>query len=465
MQGFVHSERQEPGKKPVAARLRSFEEIYRPYAPAQAAVQAERCISCGAPFCATIGCPLGNYIPQWLAAVAEGDLHRAFLLANETSPFPEVLGRICPHSCLCEGACTLQDGYGAVTIGAIEASLTDRAFAAGLRLPFPGRVRPQKVAVVGSGPAGISCAHFLLRAGIGVEMFEREGVPGGLLSLGIPDFKLDKSIVRRRFDMLSDAGLQLHLHQEVGRDIPFASLLSNYDAVFLGLGASAGRLPQLAHEGHGNVLLALNYLTEAQQRQRSGSTVKGRGDVRGRRVVVLGGGDTAMDCVRTAIREGAEAVSCVYRRDEANMPGSVKEYHNAVEEGVVFFFQRAPTAIIVDQDSRLTGLEVLTTCLREPDEDGRQRVEQIPGSEHCLMADVLILALGFDVEESPLVRQSGILTSQRRLNIDPASGRTSHPQIFAGGDCYRGAHLAVTAAADGRRAALAIIGQLLGTMP
>ena len=462
MQGFVRNNRQEPVKKPATTRVRSFEEIYRLYSLSQAAPQAERCIQCGDPFCAAIGCPLGNYIPQWLCAVAERDLHKAFLLANETSPFPEVLGRICPHTHLCEGACTLADGYGAITIGAIEASIADLGFAAGFEIPFPGVTRTQRVAVVGSGPAGFSCAHFLLRAGIGVDMFERSGEPGGLLGLGIPNVKLEKGSVRRRFDILRKAGLNLHLNREVGVGVDFGGLLDSYDAVFLGMGASGGRLPRLAHEDHGNVLLAMDYLGDVQTHRTMGTGAE-RFNVRGKRVVVLGGGDTAMDCVRTAVREGAETVTCVYRRDEANMPGSVKEYQNAVEEGVAFFFHRAPTQIIVDETGRLTGVEVLETCLTDPGPDGRRLIREIPCSEHCILADVLILALGFDVEDYPFLQTAGIETASRRIVIDPATGRTSHPKVFAGGDCHRGADLAVTAAAEGRRAALTIMEQVLGS--
>ncbi|KIH77983.1 glutamate synthase (NADPH) small subunit [Geoalkalibacter ferrihydriticus] len=460
MQNFINTNRQEQAKEQAPARIQSFDEIYRFYTRSQAAAQAERCIQCGDPFCAALGCPLGNAIPQWLGAIAERDLKKAFLLSNETSPFPEVLGRICPHTHVCEGACTLNDGYGAITIGAIEASISDLGFAAGYELPFPGVTRPQKVAVVGSGPAGMSCAHFLLRAGIGVEMFERSSEPGGLLSLGIPNFKLDKQTVRRRFDILQKAGLKLHLEQEVGRDVNFSELTENFDAVFLGVGATGGRLPRLAHERHGSVFLAMEFLTEVQSRL-LGRKMHRRFDVRGKRVVVVGGGDTAMDCVRTAIREGAETVTCVYRRDEANMPGSEKEYHNAVEEGVLFYFHRAPTKIIVDNDGRLTGVEVLQTCLADPGPDGRRQVKEVPCSEHCIVADTLILALGFDVEDFGFLHKAGIQTRHRRLFVDRDTGRTSHPKVFAGGDCHRGADLAVTAAADGRRAAFAIMEQLL----
>jgi glutamate synthase (NADPH) small chain len=460
MQNFTQTNRHEPQKESAAVRVRGFDEIYRYYSLSQTASQAARCIQCGDPFCTAIGCPLGNYIPQWLEAIAGRDLEKAFLLANETSPFPEILGRICPQSHLCEGACTLNDGYGAISIGAIEASIIDLGFAAGLTIPFPGVTRKQKVAVIGSGPAGLSCAHFLLRAGIGVDMYERSAEPGGLLSIGIPNFKLDKQIVRRRFDMLQQAGLSLHLGCEVGRDVAFDDLLNKYDALFLGLGSTGGRLPHLEHERQGNVYIALEFLTAVQQRV-SGGTLERRFDVRGKRVVVVGGGDTAMDCVRTSIREGAETVTCVYRRDEANMPGSVKEYHNAIEEGVAFFFHRAPKQIILDDDGRLTGIEVIETCLAEPAADGRRAVKEVPCSDHCVMADVLILALGFDVEDYPFLPEAGIDIRHRRVVINQTSGRTSLPKVFAGGDCHRGANLAVNAAVDGRRAALTIIEQLL----
>jgi glutamate synthase (NADPH/NADH) small chain len=462
MQNFIETNRQEPEKKNVNLRLRSYDEIYHFFDLAQMAPQAERCIQCGDPFCAVIGCPLGNYIPQWLAAVAAKDLETAFRLSNESSPFPEILGRICPHNVLCECACTLNDGYGAITIGAIEASITDLAFTRGLQLPFPGITRNCKVAVIGSGPAGLSCAHFLLRAGIGVDMYERSEEPGGLLALGIPNFKLDKAIVRNRFETLRKAGLRLHLGQEVGRDVDFGQLLDSHDAVFLGIGATGGRLPHLAHERHGNVFRAMEFLTEIQHRL-EGHTIHHRFDVRDKKVVVVGGGDTAMDCLRTSVREGAEMVTCLYRRDPSNMPGSHKEYHNAQEEGVTFMFHRTPTRIIVDDhDGRLTGVEVLSTRLDGVAPDGRHKVEEIPGTEHCIMADVLILALGFDVEEFHFLEQAGVETDpRRRMIIDRRTGRTSHPKIFAGGDCSRGAHLAVTAAADGRRAAMAIMEQLL----
>ncbi|MDT8441791.1 MAG: glutamate synthase subunit beta [Desulfuromonadales bacterium] len=462
MQTFTETHREEPDKEEVSQRVRTFEEIYRFFSNRKVARQAARCVQCGDPFCTTIGCPLGNLIPQWLEAIAEQDLEKAFLLSNETSPFPEILGRICPHNHLCEGACTLDDGYGAISIGAIEASITDLAFAAGYRLPFPGIVTDKSVAVVGSGPAGMSCAHFLLRAGIRVDMFERADVPGGLLAYGIPGFKLAKRAVEHRFAILQEAGLRLHLNAEVGHDRALADLLASHDAVFLGLGATNGKRAGIANEDHEHVFLAMEFLTNVQRRIADRAWME-RFGVLGKRVVVVGGGDTAMDCVRTAVREGAESVTCLYRRDERNMPGSRKEFFNAVEEGVCFEFQVTPKRVVVDAAGEVAGIDVLRTELGEPDASGRRRVEEIPGSEHCFSAEVVIMALGFDMEGFPGLREAGIeLGRWGEVLIDPATGQSSHPRVFAGGDCYRGADLAVTAAADGKRAALAIMRQLLG---
>jgi glutamate synthase (NADPH/NADH) small chain len=461
MQTFIETNREEPAKEDVSRRIRTFEEIYRFFSDRKVARQAERCVQCGDPFCTTIGCPLGNYIPQWLEAIAEKDLEKAFLLSNESSPFPEILGRICPHNRLCEGACTLEDGYGAISIGPIEASITDLAFAAGYTLPFPGVTTGKKVAVVGSGPAGMSCAHFLLRAGIGVEMYERADRPGGLLAYGIPGFKLDKRIVERRFEMLEQAGLRLHLNYEIGQDRPFGRLIDDYDAVFIGVGATDGKRAGIPGEDHEHCFLAMEFLTNIQQRLGRGAWMERYG-VLGKRVVVIGGGDTAMDCVRTAIREGAQDVTCLYRRDAANMPGSRKEYYNAVEEGVTFLFQAAPQQIVVDGQGGLVGVDAIRMALDEAEAGGRRRVVAIPGTEHCVPADVVIMALGFDVAGLPWLADAGIkLGRWGEVAIDPASGRTSHAKVYAGGDCQRGADLAVTAAADGRRAALAIMEQLL----
>lgn len=462
MQTFVETNREEPTKDEVSRRVHTFEEIYRFFDDRRVARQAERCVQCGDPFCTAIGCPLHNHIPQWLEAIAEKDLEKAFLLSNESSPFPEILGRICPHNRLCEGACTLEDGYGAISIGAIEASITDLALAAGYTLPFPGVTNGKRVAVIGSGPAGLSCAHTLLRTGIGVTLYERAALPGGLLAIGIPGFKLDKELVARRFAMLEKAGLQLRLNCEIGADHPFPRLLTEHDAVFVGVGATNGKRAGITNEDHPACFLAMEFLSALQQRLLHGGCSE-RFAVRGKRVVVIGGGDTAMDCVRSAVREGAQSVTCLYRRDAENMPGSSKEYANAVEEGVTFLFQAAPQQLVLDDAGRLAGVDAVRTALGEPDAGGRRRVEELPGTEHCVPADVVILALGFDVAALPWLADAGIeLGRWGEVKVDPASGRSSHPKVFAGGDCQRGADLAVTAAADGRRAALAIIAQLLG---
>ncbi|PLY03250.1 MAG: glutamate synthase small subunit [Desulfuromonas sp.] len=462
MQGFIDTHRLDPDKEDVSKRLRHFEEIYRFYTSRIVARQSERCVQCGDPFCTTIGCPLNNAIPQWLEAIAERDLEKAFLLSNETSPFPEILGRVCPHNRLCEGACTLDDGYGAITIGPIEASISDLAFKAGLRLPFPGVTGKKKVAVVGSGPAGMSCAHFLLRAGIKVDMYERAELPGGLLTYGIPGFKLEKETIRRRFAILRDAGMSLNLGVEIGHDVEMDKLLKDYDAIFLGVGATNGKRSNIPGEDHEQVYLAMDFLTNVQRRLYGQSWME-RFSVLGKRVIVVGGGDTAMDCVRTAVREGAESVTCLYRRDEGNMPGSRKEYLNAVEEGVVFMFQETPVKIDIDANNHVVGVDALRTELGAPDDDGRRKVSEIAGSEHCVPADVVIMALGFDMEGLPFVADSGVkLGDWGEIVIDPKSCRTSHPKVFAGGDCQRGADLVVTAAADGRLAALEIMQELLG---
>ncbi|MFO7766050.1 MAG: glutamate synthase subunit beta [Pelovirga sp.] len=461
MQSFTDTGRQEPDKFEAPQRLQNFDEIYSFFNSRMVRKQSERCVQCGDPFCATIGCPLQNYIPQWLEAIADRDLERAFRLSNESSPFPEILGRICPQGHLCEGACTLDDGYGAITIGAIEASITDLAFAAGMTLPFPGLRHNTHVAVVGSGPAGMSCAHFLLRAGIRVTMYEQAEHAGGLLTYGIPGFKLDKGIVSRRFDLLRQAGMELHLGQRIGDQISYRQLIDDHDAVFVGIGATRGRKAGIPGEDLDEVVLAMDYLIEKQQ-QLFGKPADPCFNMNNKQVVVIGGGDTAMDCLRTALRDGAEEVTCLYRRDEANMPGSHKEVQNAVEEGAIFDFNVSPRKIRREESGRLC-IEVEKTRLTEKDADGRQRVEIIPDTAHCISADMVILALGFDVTPVAELAEMGV-TSNRwdQMEIDPASGLTSHPKVYAGGDCFRGADLVVTAAADGRRAALAMMRRFLG---
>lgn len=463
MQSFIYTERNEPIKSDVNDRLKSFKEIYEFFDNRQAALQAERCVQCGDPFCSTIGCPLQNRIPQWLEAIEEQNLEKAFRLSNETSPFPEVLGRVCPQNSLCEGACTLNDGYGAITIGAVEASITDLAFNAGMKLDFPGITTDKKVAVIGSGPASMSCAHFLLRAGIEVHMFEMADKAGGLLIYGIPGFKIDKKIIDNRFAIMKKAGLTLLLNTEVGKDIQLSELQEKYDSIFVGTGATKGKVAGLENTNHENVFLSMSFLTIVQKRL-LGKKFDNRFNVRGKNVVVIGGGDTAMDCLRTSLREGAKSVICLYRRDEANMPGSKKEFQNALEEGVVFLFNESPKQIVLNKNNQLVGVDTVLTQMGEIGADGRQKMIEVDDSEHCVPADIVILALGFDIENTEYIEDFGINMSKwGEIIVDPKVLVTNIEDVYAGGDCYRGSDLVVTAATDGRNAAFSIMEKLLGS--
>ncbi len=461
MQTFIKVDRNDPQKDDVLSRIKHFNEIYTKFSAEKAASQAERCVQCGDPYCSAIGCPLSNYIPHWLKTMASNDLALSFKISNESSPFPEILGRICPQDKLCEGACTLNDdGYGAITIGAIETAITEEAFKSGIELDFPGITSDKKVAVIGSGPAGISAANFLLRAGIQVTMFERDSVPGGLLVWGIPGFKLEKDIVARRFDLLKKAGMELKLNCEVGKDVTFESLEKEYDAIFVGVGASKSNSAGLVNQDAENVVNAIDFLRDIQAKL-FGQKTTPMVDVSGKKVVVIGGGDTAMDCVRTSLREGAASVSCIYRRDEGNMPGSKKEFYNANEEGVEFTFLATPKAINI-ADGKVSGVTFAKMELGEKDESGRQRVQEVAGSEFEVEADVVILSLGFSHQEMPFADKAGISLNKWGGFEVKENYETSKAFVYAGGDCVRGADLAVTAARDGRTAAFDIINKLLG---
>lgn len=458
MQNFTKIERLTPAKTDVLARLKNFNETYTVFDAPKAGAQAERCVQCGDPYCASCGCPLNNYIPHWLKTLAENDLQLAFKLSNESSPFPEILGRICPHDRLCEGACTLGvDGYGSVAIGPVETAITEAAFAAGLSIPFPKPTTGKRVAVVGSGPASLSCATFLMRAGIEVEMFEKASRPGGLLTYGIPGFKLDKRTVARRFEMLQAAGLKLHLGVEVGKQAAFEDLQKQFDAVFVGVGAMQPSKAGVEGEEARGVFFAMDFLT-AIQKKLFDEGEDARFDFKEKRIVVIGGGDTAMDCVRTAIRLGAKKVTCVYRRDEAGMPGSKKEYLNAGEEGGEFLFNHAPLKMVV-ADGQVRGIELVQTRIEAG--EGRGKLVNIPGTETTLEADAVILALGFSHQPMPWLQKAGVkLNRWGGVETEP-TGRCAESNVYAGGDCVRGADLAVTAARDGKNAALAMIDALL----
>lgn len=460
MKEYLTTERLDPDKRLVIERTKDFGEIYEVFDRADAATQSERCIQCGDPFCLN-KCPLHNYIPQWLKAVAEKDLEFAFKLSNEPSPFPEVMGRVCPHDRLCEGDCTLNDGHGAITIGSIETHITEDGFKAGYKPEFPGITTNKSVAVIGSGPAGLSAATYLLRSGIAVTMYERSDRAGGLLTYGIPNFKLDKKIVERRVRLLEEAGLKLVLKCEVGKDITFEDLASSHDAIFIGVGATKPKKASLSGEQAPNVYDAMDYLT-AIQRKNFKLPYDKKFDFKDSNVVVIGGGDTAMDCLRTAKREDARKVSCLYRRDANNMPGSKKEYKNAMEEGVEFTFNASPKEIILNEDSKAVAVEIIRTNLGAKDASGRQKMEEVKGSETRVNADVIIMSLGFNPEVPSFLHENGIETnSWGGIVINEETHETTTSGIYAGGDCYRGADLVVTAAYDGREAARSIAKSLL----
>ncbi|MCF6340919.1 MAG: glutamate synthase subunit beta [Sulfurimonas sp.] len=460
MREYLTIERVEAEKRLAVERTKDFGEIYEVFDKDEAAAQSERCLQCGDPFCLN-KCPLHNYVPQWLKAIAEKDLEFAFKLSNEPSPFPEVMGRICPHEKLCEGDCTLNDGHGAITIGSVETHITEAGFKAGYKPDFPGITTDKKVAIIGSGPAGLSAATYLLRSGIAVTMYERSDRAGGLMTYGIPNFKLDKKIVKRRVDLLLEAGLELILNCEVGKCIPFEELANTHDAIFIGVGATKAKKASLTGENASNVYDAMGYLT-AIQRKIFKTPYDKKFDFKDKDVVVIGGGDTAMDCLRTAKREGAKSIICLYRRDANNMPGSKKEYKNAIEEGIDFIFFASPKQLILNDDGNAISIEAVKTTLGAKDDSGRQRMEEIKSSNFRVKADVIIMSLGFDVEKPPFLAENGIETNKwGEIIINEETHETTTAGIYAGGDCYRGADLVVTAAFDGREAARSISKMLL----
>lgn len=460
MREYLNIDRIEARKRLVVERTKDFDEIYEIFDKDEAASQSERCIQCGDPYCLN-KCPLHNYVPQWLKAVSEKDLEFAFKLSNEPSPFPEVMGRVCPHDRLCEGACTLNDGHGAITIGSVETFITEEGFKAGYKPDFPGITTDKKVAIIGSGPAGLSCATYLLRSGIAVTMYERSDRAGGLLTYGIPNFKLDKKIIERRIKLLQEAGMQLILNCEVGKDITFEEVADKHDAMFIGVGATKAKNASINGENAHNVYKAMDYLTAIQKKIFKLSYDK-KFDFKDKTVVVIGGGDTAMDCLRTAKREGAKSATCLYRRDAYNMPGSQKEYKNAMEEGVEFIFFASPKEIVLDENGNAIAVEVLKTTLGAKDDSGRQKMEEVKGSEFRVKADVVIMSLGFDPEVPSFLAENGIATNKwGGIIANEKTFETSTAGIYTGGDCYRGADLVVSAAFDGREAAKSIVKSLL----
>lgn len=460
---FLDVPRCDPDKKDIATRRQQFVEIYQPFQPTQVASQAHRCLACGNPYCEW-KCPVHNFIPNWLKLISEGNILEAAELSHQTNTLPEVCGRVCPQDRLCEGACTLNDGFGAVTIGSVEKYITDTALAMGWR-PDMSKVvwTDKKVAIIGAGPAGLGCADILVRNGVKPVVFDRNPEIGGLLTFGIPEFKLEKPVMKRRREVFEGMGVEFRLNTDIGKDISIDQLLQDFDAVFMGMGTYTYMKGGFPGEDLPGVYEALPFLVSNVNRnlgfEKNPADFIGMKD---KRVVVLGGGDTAMDCNRTSIRQGAKSVVCAYRRDEENMPGSRREVANAREEGVEFLFNRQPIAII--GDTRVEGVKVVETRLGEPDARGRRSPEPIPGSEQILPADAVIIAFGFRPSPAAWFQSAGIKTDDSGRVVAPEAGQfkfqTSNPKIFAGGDMVRGSDLVVTAIWEGRKAAEGILDYL-----
>jgi glutamate synthase (NADPH/NADH) small chain len=457
---FVASSQQPPDKRPAAERSRDFFEVYRDLIGNRAAEQASRCSQCGVPFC-QIHCPLSNNIPDWLRLTAEGRLQEAYDVSASTNAMPEICGRICPQDRLCEGACVIeQSGHGTITIGAIEKHLTETAWANGWVKPLkPRRLLNASVAIVGAGPAGLSAAEELRRTGYRVTIYDRHDRAGGLLIYGIPNFKLEKHVVARRVKRLEDGGIRFVLNCEIGRDITLAELRAEHDAALLANGAYKPRALEAPGIGLERIVPALDYLI-ASNRKGLGDAVpefeSGKLDASGRHVAVIGGGDTAMDCVRTAIRQGAKSVTCFYRRDRDNMPGSLREVANAEEEGIAFEWLTLPKAFLGQND--VEGVRLSRMRLGLTDASGRKTPEEIKGAAFNLAADLVILALGFDVEDLRTILNTPELELMRTggAKVSRETMATSIEGVFAAGDVVRGASLVVWAIKDGRDAARGI---------
>jgi len=460
---FLDSPRQDPEKKPVEERVIEFGEIYGQFDPETATVQSERCLSCGNPYCEW-KCPVHNYIPNWLKLISEGNLFEAAEMSHQTNSLPEMCGRVCPQDRLCEGACTLNDGFGAVTIGSIEKYITDEALKQGWRPDMSNVVATgKKVAVIGAGPAGLSCADVLVRSGVEAIVFDRYTEIGGLLTFGIPPFKLEKEVVFTRRAIMEEMGVVFKLGVDVGKDITIDELLNDYDAVFLGMGTYTSMRGGFPGEELTGVYDALPYLISNVNEQHQWPTDSDFINLADKQVVVLGGGDTAMDCNRTAIRQSATSVTCAYRRDETNMPGSRREVKNAKEEGVKFLWNRQPIEIIGD-GNKVEGVKVVTTQLGEPDARGRRSPEPVAGTEEVIPADAVLIAFGFRPSPSDWFQQHAIGIDQSGRVLTPATAKHKHqtdnPKIFAGGDMVRGSDLVVTAVFEGRTAAEGILDYL-----
>jgi glutamate synthase (NADPH/NADH) small chain len=461
---FIDVGRGDPDKRTLQSRKTEYVEIYNPFTRDQVAEQSHRCLECGNPYCEW-KCPVHNFIPNWLKLVAEGNLFEAAELSHQTNTLPEVCGRVCPQDRLCEGACTLNDGFGAVTIGASEKYITDTALAMGWRPDLSGVIpTDKKVAIIGAGPAGLGCADILARNGVKPVVFDRYPEIGGLLTFGIPEFKLEKQVMTRRREVFEGMGIEFRLNTDVGTDISVQEIMDEYDAVFLGMGTYTYMRGGFPGEDLPGVYEALPYLVGSVNHNLGyPQDPEAYVNLKGKRVVVLGGGDTAMDCVRTAVRQQAEKVICAYRRDEVNMPGSRREVKNAREEGVEFLFNRQPIEV-VEYFGQACGVKMVETELGEPDTDGRRRPQPIPGSEEVVEADAVIIAFGFQPNPPAWFDDISVETNDWDGVIAEEEQafkfQTTNPKVFAGGDMVRGSDLVVTAIWEGRQAAEGILDYL-----
>jgi glutamate synthase (NADPH) small chain len=457
---FVDLKQETPEKRNTSKRKDDFNEIYNDFMTDKAKDQSSRCSQCGVPFC-QIHCPLSNNIPDWLKLTAEGRLKEAYEISQSTNNMPEVCGRICPQDRLCEGNCVIeQSGHGTVTIGSIEKYITDTAWEKGWVKPFKvNRELKQSVGIIGAGPAGMACAEELRKSGYQVTIYDRYDRPGGLLIYGIPNFKLEKFVVERRTRLLKDSGIKFIQNFEVGKDKTLHQLKEKHDAVLIATGVYKAREIDIPGHNLQNIFPAMEFLT-ASNRKGLGDKVKlfddGTLNAEGKNVVIIGGGDTAMDCVRTSIRQKAKSVKCLYRRDRENMPGSTREVINAIEEGVEFIWLTSPKSF--EGYKKVETVEVNKMKLGEPDSSGRRRPEIEVGSEYKISADLVIKSLGFDPENIPKLFDAEELTISQwgTIKIDLQSMQTNLDGVFAAGDIVRGASLVVWAIRDGRDAAVEI---------
>ena len=456
---FVSLEKKMPTKRKAEARRQDFNEIYDEFDQDRAKEQASRCSQCGIPFC-QVHCPVQNNIPDWLMMTAAGRLEEAYEVSQSTNNFPEICGRICPQDRLCEGSCVIEKGFNSVTIGAVEKYITDTAWENGWVKPTkPAVEREQSVGVIGAGPGGLAAADQLRKKGYQVHVYDRYDRAGGLMIYGIPGFKLEKEVVERRSRLLQDSGITFHLNFEVGRDATLAELRERHDAIVIATGVYKSRDIAVPGSGLGGIVPALEYLT-ASNRKGLGDDVPafedGTLNATGKNVVVIGGGDTAMDCVRTAVRQGAKSVKCLYRRDRKNMPGSLREVVNAEEEGVEFVWLSAPKAFL--GDTSVTSVRAIDMHLGIPDSTGRQVPVEIDGSEHDIPCDIAIKALGFDAEDIPTLFNEPKLDVSRwgTISVNFKTAMTNLDGVFAVGDIVRGASLVVWAIRDGRDAAASV---------